>query len=192
VLVGGFFYVITRASIFKVDPSGKAATSVFVDTDFPFEEGAPCTDGADVIYIAQGNSSQIYKATISEANVAVTAARAELEGLVGSLQEAGTAVAATQPELVINAAAYTAVDAAENNVELAHAGHAAHAQPLHERGVPGVRRGARRAASALEKREQVACDAPVARAARGEHRRQLQPLRVARKQRRVVAREGQN
>lgn len=31
------------------------------------------------------------------------------------------AVAATQPELVINAAAYTAVDAAENNAELAHA-----------------------------------------------------------------------
>lgn len=31
------------------------------------------------------------------------------------------AVATTQPELVINAAAYTAVDAAENNVELAHA-----------------------------------------------------------------------
>jgi nucleoside-diphosphate-sugar epimerase len=31
------------------------------------------------------------------------------------------AVAATQPELVINAAAYTAVDAAENNIELAHA-----------------------------------------------------------------------
>ena len=37
-----------------------------------------------------------YEATISEANVAVTAARAELEGLVGSLQEAGTAVSVTQ------------------------------------------------------------------------------------------------
>jgi chromosome segregation protein len=37
-----------------------------------------------------------YEATIAEANVAVTAARAELEGLVGSLQEAGTAVTATQ------------------------------------------------------------------------------------------------
>ena len=68
-LVGSYMYIMTRAVVYKVDPSGAEAPSTLVETDFPFEEGAPCTDSQNLIWLAQGNASRVYEINVAQATV---------------------------------------------------------------------------------------------------------------------------
>ena len=67
--VNDYLYIMTRAVVYKVDPRGVEAPSTLVDTDFPFEEGAPCTDGENLIWLAQGNASRVYEINVGAATV---------------------------------------------------------------------------------------------------------------------------
>lgn len=67
--VRGYLYILTRAVVYKVDPRGVEPASTLVETDFPFEEGAPCTDSVGKIWLAQGNASRVYEIDVDQASV---------------------------------------------------------------------------------------------------------------------------
>jgi hypothetical protein len=67
--VSGYLYIMTRAVVYKVDPRGVEPASTLVETDFPFEEGAPCTDSVSKIWLAQGNASRVYEIDVGQASV---------------------------------------------------------------------------------------------------------------------------